>query len=261
MSTILYTRKGDAGQTSLYDGTKLDKGNQVFEILGKIDECIALIGELKLTINEYSLVLSSVSSDLNQDIRYFHDLQIYLMDISTEIAMPSKKSQDKTELVVKPLDIETRINLYNRQCPKLTKFLIPGTCKLEILAHYCRVKIREIERLLVTYVNSNSKLAIKHEVGTDNYIIYNFIAIIALCTLMFYSPSVITLFNIIFLSLILNLRFIENKHNRKSETSITNEEYFKKMYAYIAVFNRLSSLFFAYARMTNIYKGIPEVTR
>jgi hypothetical protein len=40
----IYTRKGDSGQTSIWGGRRLSKGNVRMEAIGAVDECNAAIG-------------------------------------------------------------------------------------------------------------------------------------------------------------------------------------------------------------------------
>ena len=51
----LYTKTGDNGTTSLYDGSRLKKNSIFFDVLGDLDELASHIGLLSAKINDESL--------------------------------------------------------------------------------------------------------------------------------------------------------------------------------------------------------------
>lgn len=44
MSFKIYTKTGDKGQTSLLGGTRVNKDNEIFDLLGDIDELNSYLG-------------------------------------------------------------------------------------------------------------------------------------------------------------------------------------------------------------------------
>lgn len=136
----LYTKKGDNGWTRLYDGKILDKNHEIFQLLGKIDECNVQIGRLRINSDNNNILLS---------------IQKFLMNISSYIAtIDTSKFLSLPEISLTVEEIEKLIDDYDSKCNSLTGFIIPGTCEQEINAHQCRVLIREIERLYISHINS-----------------------------------------------------------------------------------------------------------
>lgn len=259
MSTIVYTGKGDDGKTRLYDGNLLSKDHIVFNLLGKIDELNVSIGELKILIKENSDDQSITHQEqLYQDHHFFTILQKYLMDISSDLATinPDKRYTLKLTNQLKLSVIEGTIHRLNEKCPKLTEFLIPGVCSTEILAHRCRVQVREIERLLTSYTNTN----INENTNTNidlisNYLIRSLLIIFALfCTI--YTP--VGWYCLIPLVLLYSYLIPDRTDNN---IMVINQDYVNHCKEYIPIFNRLSSLFFVYARISIIRSDQKEETK
>jgi cob(I)alamin adenosyltransferase len=54
----IYTKTGDTGTTGLYDGSRVQKNDQILDVLGSLDELSAHIGSLL-----YALKISNVMSE------------------------------------------------------------------------------------------------------------------------------------------------------------------------------------------------------
>jgi len=124
----IYTRTGDKGSTSLYDGTRVSKSAILIDLLGDIDELNSFIG-----IIESSFLLK--------------DIQIWLFDLGTIIANPNKKylfdsSQEFTKILEKEIDMMTY------QMSKLVNFILPSGN-----IHLSRAIARRCERKLVDVMN------------------------------------------------------------------------------------------------------------
>ena len=70
----IYTKTGDKGQTSLYDGTRVDKDNIRVESYGALDE-----------LNSYIGLCTNYAND--EDKKILRDIQIKLFSISFEICL------------------------------------------------------------------------------------------------------------------------------------------------------------------------------
>lgn len=124
----IYTKTGDKGSTSLYDGTRVSKSTILIDLLGDIDELNSFIG-----IIESSFLLK--------------DIQIWLFDLGTIIANPNKKylfdsSQEFTKILEKEIDMMTQ------QMSKLVNFILPSGN-----IHLSRAIARRCERKLVDVMN------------------------------------------------------------------------------------------------------------
>ncbi|PIQ80021.1 ATP:cob(I)alamin adenosyltransferase [Candidatus Peregrinibacteria bacterium CG11_big_fil_rev_8_21_14_0_20_41_10] len=128
----IYTKIGDQGQSSLYNGDKLPKTNPVFELLGKMDELNATIGICCSLCTQSSLITE------------WQEIQKKLFAISAKIA---KAQQVRNQVL--PTDItnlETKIDTYMTKAGPLTSFILPGGSPLGAQLHYTRTIVRTVER-------------------------------------------------------------------------------------------------------------------
>lgn len=148
----IYTRKGDEGNTSLYDGTKLSKKEVYFEVLGKLDELNVMVGlacEYIKDMNEYEFIF-------NQN----REIQSKLFWIGSNIATPRlSKSVEKVERTTFPesetFQLEEWIDSMQKQLTPLRNFILPGGGFPALSFHQARCKCREAERVLVSLKESS----------------------------------------------------------------------------------------------------------
>lgn len=114
---MLYTKKGDQGITSLYDGSRVPKNNDRIMMLSDMDDFISHFNEC------------------TQD-KYL-DIKTGLMDICTIIASPVDEYIFDEEKVLLRL-IESEIDEKYKKLPKLQKFIISSS-KYNTLRTKCRI--------------------------------------------------------------------------------------------------------------------------
>lgn len=131
----IYTKNGDGGFTSLYDGSKISKDDIILDLIGDIDELNSFIGN----INEIQL-----------DI--LNNIQFWLFDLGTIIANPIKKYNFDINLTYTK-QLEGIIDIYTEQLPKLINFILPSNS-----INICRAVCRRVERKLVNYKKINDEL-------------------------------------------------------------------------------------------------------
>src|SRR3990170_7193241 len=108
----IYTRKGDKGKTSLFDGTKTSKKDPRIEAVGSIDELNSLIGVCLLFVRN-----KSIRSELQK-------IQNDLFEIGGALAFPHKMP---VETVYKrPKQFEELIDALTKKLPPLNNFILPG---------------------------------------------------------------------------------------------------------------------------------------
>lgn len=149
----IYTKTGDKGQTSLYDGSRVDKSNSIIETLGNIDELNCEIG----------CILAHCINYDNDEIKILEKVQNWLFDIGTIIAMP--KNKDSTEIIFDKneeytLQLETLIDLMTNKLPKLKNFILPGGNIIIANIHKSRAICRRAERSIVLLANNNNYIKI-----------------------------------------------------------------------------------------------------
>lgn len=135
----IYTKTGDEGKTYLYDMRRVYKNEDIFELLGSLDELNVWIGTACSTE-------SSISSSIKQELR---NLQIKTLEIGSDIATLEKKHNitQITEDDVKFL--ENKIDYYEKYNKKLTEFILPVVENKDAWIHHCRIKTRQVERALI----------------------------------------------------------------------------------------------------------------
>jgi cob(I)alamin adenosyltransferase len=132
----LYTKTGDKGTTSLYDMSRVSKTNEIFEVLGDLDELSAHIGLVLCGKNE--LIDSIVLQKIQQN----------LLNIGSDIATIKKREKIKEIEDDDIAGIEYMIDFYDSKCPPLKEFIIAGVNREESLIHICRTICRRAERHL-----------------------------------------------------------------------------------------------------------------
>lgn len=121
----IYTKKGDKGLTSLYNGESITKDSSIIDLLGYIDELNSFVGILDIE-NEF-----------------IYNIQTWLFDLGTVVANPDHKYNFDLDLI-NTKKIENEIDMMTEKLPKLTKFILPkGNINL------CRAICRKVERKLV----------------------------------------------------------------------------------------------------------------
>ncbi|KAI8368540.1 Adenosylcobalamin biosynthesis, ATP:cob(I)alamin adenosyltransferase-like protein [Blakeslea trispora] len=141
----IYTKTGDKGSASLYNGERRDKDDIIFEALGTTDE---LSSNLGLAIEHLE------DHDWGRDlIKKLVKIQCLLQDIGSNIATPRENSQENRLIrtVFDPLgdhvtQLESWIDEYDEQLPKLSHFILPSGGKSSACLHVARTVCRRAER-------------------------------------------------------------------------------------------------------------------
>lgn len=145
----VYTRTGDNGTSSLYNGERRYKNDIIFNTIGSIDELSCFVG----LANEY---LKQDQHDMNID---FYDIQHDLNDIMACIATPKDSDEKKIQYTVFDADkiskIELWIDTIDSQLPPLKNFIFPSGGFSSCQLHICRSKCRSVERKLTTLYFKN----------------------------------------------------------------------------------------------------------
>lgn len=137
--TKIYTRGGDAGQTSLTNGQRLSKSDLRVAAYGTVDETNAAIGIARLHVHgEVDAMLARIQNDV-------FDLGA---DLSTPIEdHPKHPPLRITEAQVRRL--ESEIDWLNERLKPLDSFVLPGGTPAAAYLHLARTICRRSERLIV----------------------------------------------------------------------------------------------------------------
>lgn len=143
----LYTKTGDDGRTSLFDGTRVRKDHSRVASYGDVDELNAQIGVVRSLIDSASDVPSPVHEIAGQ----LQQIQSDLFAIGAELATPPS-SHRASKAAVTEADIarlEGWIDAASDAVPPLTNFVLPAGTLVASQVHVCRTVSRRAERNVV----------------------------------------------------------------------------------------------------------------
>ena len=136
----IYTRTGDAGQTSLSGGTRVAKNDALIDAYGTIDELNSFIG-----VARAAWPSSPVDSELDA-------VQNDLFDIGAQLAAPGKP-QFKGVDPKRTESLERAIDRLEKDLTPLANFILPGGTLAAAQLHVARSVCRRAERLVVGLEN------------------------------------------------------------------------------------------------------------
>lgn len=139
----LYTGTGDAGQTSLVGGQRIDKDAARLEAYGTIDELNSQIG---------ALIATRTLSDA--DAALLLEVQSRLFDVggylATDPASPYAGAMSRPVGVEQITAVEQAIDRLDASVPMLHSFVLPGGTVGAAQAHVARTVCRRAERRIIT---------------------------------------------------------------------------------------------------------------
>jgi cob(I)alamin adenosyltransferase len=139
----IYTRTGDQGKTSLFNGQRVSKSDLRIEVCGTVDELNSMIG----------VVLSSKYQVLSIK-RELIKIQSDLLGIGSKLASQGETLQGLSKRVEK---FENLISEMTEQMPVLKNFILPGGGKTGAMLHLSRAICRRLERKIVA-LNNQEKI-------------------------------------------------------------------------------------------------------
>lgn len=142
--TRIYTRGGDAGETSLGSGDRVAKYDQRVAAFGTVDEANAAIGIVRLhTANSpVDAMLSRIQNDL-------FDLGADLCTPEGDARSASKQEGALRIVPVQVKRLEAEIDSLNEDLAPLNSFILPGGSAAAAHLHLARTITRRAERLMV----------------------------------------------------------------------------------------------------------------
>jgi cob(I)alamin adenosyltransferase len=140
----IYTKRGDAGETSLVGGQRVPKDDLRINAYGTIDELNALLGLAAVSCRDAS-DLAPLSAILN---RVQHELFNLGSILATKPEDVHPKQPRITPTEVEQLERE--IDRMNDDLPTLRSFVLPGGTRLNAELHVARTVCRRAERAVVT---------------------------------------------------------------------------------------------------------------
>lgn len=139
-----FTGKGDQGDSSLYDGRQISKGDIVLELIGTLDEATAHLG-LAISFCEIS--------ELSADLR---GIQVQLSKLMGLLAGREELEPDEKTFPIGATDwLEDKINIYGKPISKPHAFLFSGQSTFGAVIDVSRTVIRRAERIAVRFFESD----------------------------------------------------------------------------------------------------------
>lgn len=133
----IYTKTGDKGNTSLFDGTRVSKTNIRVASYGTVDELNSVIGVAIAHIE--NVKLNKLKTELEK-------IQHDLLDIGSGLAMPEGMPVVGLDKRIKELEI--LIDEFMDISPKIDQFILPGGAKAASFLHMARTITRRVERII-----------------------------------------------------------------------------------------------------------------
>lgn len=135
----IYTKTGDAGQTGLGTGERVEKFNLRVEAYGTVDEANSAIGIARLHASgEEDAMLARIQNDL--------------FDLGADLCTPDRGSKlDYEPLRIVPAQVErleAEIDAMNTRLKPLKSFILPGGSALAAHLHAARTVTRRAERVM-----------------------------------------------------------------------------------------------------------------
>jgi cob(I)alamin adenosyltransferase len=135
---VIVTRGGDAGETSLGDGTRVRKDAPRVEAYGTVDEANAALGVLALQLAgdaEAAAMVARIQNDL--------------FDLGADLCVPGVSEERLRVSDAQCVRLEQELAQMNAAVPALRSFVLPGGTAGAAQAHVARTLVRRAERLVV----------------------------------------------------------------------------------------------------------------
>lgn len=137
----IYTRTGDQGETSLFDGTRVSKADQRVDAYGDVDELNAWLGLARA---------SAMPADVDEPLVR---IQRDLFALGARLADPAQKIAlrvDKATLGADDIErLEWLIDRFETELPPLRHFILAGGAPAGATLHVARTVCRRAERRVV----------------------------------------------------------------------------------------------------------------
>ena len=139
--SLVYTKTGDRGTTSLVGGTRVSKTHIRLEAYGTVDE-----------LNSHLGFLITFLSD-EHDKLFLQKVQDRLFAVGSYLATDRERTRLKDASIITPEQVETiehDIDRLDDTIPPFSAFVLPGGCRGAAVCHICRTVCRRAERRILT---------------------------------------------------------------------------------------------------------------
>jgi cob(I)alamin adenosyltransferase len=149
VKSSLYTKTGDKGASSLYNGERRSKTDRVFEALGHQDELNCVLG----------IAREHCAASHNGLEGYLVEIQSRLFDLGAAVATPKANSSEEKKKYTAfdprfTSEVESWIDALDATLPPLTNFVIPSGGLSCTHLNLARAICRRAERAVVPLVQA-----------------------------------------------------------------------------------------------------------
>jgi cob(I)alamin adenosyltransferase len=141
----IYTRGGDRGETSLGDGTRVQKDDLRIEAFGTVDELNAVLG-------------LALARGVPDEFRpWLERIQNELFDLGADLSVPlGDERRERLRVADEQVTaLEELCDRANAPLEPLRSFVLPGGSEAAALLHLARTVCRRAERLTVALGRAN----------------------------------------------------------------------------------------------------------
>jgi cob(I)alamin adenosyltransferase len=136
--TRIYTRGGDAGETSLGDGSRVPKLDCRIAAFGTVDELNSLLG----------VVLAGELAEEPREV--LARVQNELFDVGADVSVPFGVGDGRLRVTQPLIDrLESDCDRFNAELPELKSFVLPGGTEAAARIHVARAVCRRAERAVL----------------------------------------------------------------------------------------------------------------
>ncbi len=153
----IYTRTGDAGETSLFGGTRVPKNDPRIDAYGTVDELNAFIGAARATW---------LGSPIDAQLAF---VQSDLFDIGAQLASPGSSRFNGVDRA-RISTLEQSIDDMERELTPLQSFILPGGSPAAAHLHVARTVCRRAERLVVALGDSSTATTVMYLNRLSDYL-------------------------------------------------------------------------------------------
>ncbi len=144
----VYTRRGDAGLTSLIEGKQISKADLRLHAYGTVDELNSFLGVLHARLVQLQKKKSKIVTPMLNDLEWIQDSLFVVGSL-----LATAEDSMRAKLPQLPKDAGTRleqsIDTMSTKLPPLKNFVLPGQDETAAWAHIARTVCRRAERWVV----------------------------------------------------------------------------------------------------------------
>ncbi|MGH2995319.1 MAG: cob(I)yrinic acid a,c-diamide adenosyltransferase [Gaiellaceae bacterium] len=144
--TRIYTRGGDAGETSLGDGSRVPKTDLRIAAYGTVDELNSALG------------LALACPELPAEARpWLEQVQNDLFDLGADLSVPLEDERERLRVAQAQVErLEQLCDRVNERLEPLRSFVLPGGSEAAARLHVARTVCRRAERAAVALAGEGS---------------------------------------------------------------------------------------------------------